>query len=225
MKLVHPDYILQILLAEGSINSLVIENPTQFFKYLEELYTQINSQEGSFVLSEEGSILKISKYIHFIESPFSIDINQKSVLNKILNLLKDEIMSSNEIETFYHINTKLSEMIDSASEAIGFSLQYEEIPDILNLLKVMNIKLAQNKSEHLVETLIDYLKIVSQILGTKIIVFANMNSYLNADDMTFLKEIAMYEKLTLLFIDNCEPKCYNIYDNKYIIDADLCEII
>ena len=97
--------------------------------------------------------------------------------------------------------------------------------DVTALIKVLNVSLLVDEGESLAEKLTDYIKVVAQILGIKIIVLANMQPYLTKADLWYIKKIAEYEKVTVLFIDNYERGCYNCFDAKYIIDADLCEIV
>ena len=111
MKIVHPDYQMHIQLVEGEVISLIIESPPHFFRYIEELFGQFCGNEGRFVLSEAGSILKINKYMDFITNPFSISINQKNVINKVYALLKEQVMTSDGIEMFYKINADIASLI------------------------------------------------------------------------------------------------------------------
>ena len=50
MKLVHPDFEFHIELPKEEIIHLIIENPSCFYKYSQELMKQIQGEEGKFVL-------------------------------------------------------------------------------------------------------------------------------------------------------------------------------
>jgi len=225
MKIVHPDYQMQIHFVEGEIISLVIESSPHFFRYVEELFAQFCGNEGRFVLSEEGNILKIDNYLDFVISPFTININSKNIVSKIYAMMKEQVMTSDEIEMFYKINADMGNLIERAIVALNFPIQYEEVEDVTTFLKLMNVALLVEEGESLVEKLTEYIKVVAQVLGIKVVVLANVQPYLSEADLRYIKKIAEYEKVTVLFIDNDEKECYNCYDAKYIIDADLCEII
>jgi CRISPR type II-A/NMEMI-associated protein Csn2 len=225
MKLVHPDYQMQIQFVEGEIISLVIESEQHFFKYIYELYGQFCGREGRLVLSEAGNILKINKYVDFINNPFSININQKNVINKVYALLKEQILTSEEIENFYKINSDIVNLIESIGDTLNLPIKYEAVEDITTFFKFMSVELMMDEADSLVEKLTEYVKVIAQVLGVKVIILANMIPYLNNADLQYIKKIAEYEKVTVLLIDNYEKEGYNFYDAKYIIDADLCEII
>ena len=53
---------------EGAAVSLIIEKPDMYYRFLKEMYDQIEGNDGEFILSEESEILKISKKIELLTS-------------------------------------------------------------------------------------------------------------------------------------------------------------
>ena len=73
------------------------------------------------------------------------------------------------------------------------------------------------------EKIIQYMKIMSELMGKKLLVFVNIRSDLEKDQIQELMKNAVYNEIALSFIENIQrdfPK-----DKKYyIIDKDGCEI-
>lgn len=73
------------------------------------------------------------------------------------------------------------------------------------------------------ENLIRYMKIASSVLGTKIMVFVNIRSYLDDEQLEWLLKEVAYQEIQVLLIENQQRDCLN-GTFCYIIDNDKCEI-
>lgn len=223
MKLVHPDFEFHIELPKEEIIHLIIENPSCFYKYSQELMKQIQGEEGKFILSDESKLLSINKDMSTVLSPFLIDTNQKPIVNRAISLIKEEILSTAYLETLKQVNDILSQMIENAAVSLNFSINYEQVTDISTLLKVMSIDFEEIDNLTLIEKLIEYINTVSNIMSVKMFAFCNFAPYLSDSDYSYLHELCEYEKITILLIDNEDNELFK--GQKYIIDKDLCEII
>lgn len=73
------------------------------------------------------------------------------------------------------------------------------------------------------EKIIQYMKIMSELMGKKLLVFVNIRSDLEKDQIQELMKNAVYNEIALLFIENIQRDF--LKDKKYyIIDKDGCEI-
>ena len=61
------------------------------------------------------------------------------------------------------------------------------------------------------------------MLKKKVIVFVNIRSYINDKQLGQLIDIACYEEIKILFIENVQRKS-NEQTDTFIIDCDGCEI-
>lgn len=73
------------------------------------------------------------------------------------------------------------------------------------------------------EKLAQYMKIMSELLGKKLLIFVNIRSYLENNQIRELMKNAVYNEISLLFIENIQ-RDFSKDEKYYIIDKDNCEI-
>lgn len=73
------------------------------------------------------------------------------------------------------------------------------------------------------EKIIQYMKIMSELMGKKLLVFVNIRSDLEKDQIQELMKNAVYNEIALLFIENIQ-RDFSKDKKYYIIDKDSCEI-
>ena len=72
------------------------------------------------------------------------------------------------------------------------------------------------------EKIIQYMKIMSELMGKKLLVFVNIRSDLEKDQIQELMKNAVYNEIALLFIENIQ-RDFSKDKKYYIIDKDACE--
>ena len=106
MKLIH--FGLSGTLLDDGIDfaEWIIESPESFSGYVLELSTQIDGNEGQFVLSDKNKELDLAKKAELIFNPFTVDINERKILNKLYmelsDLSKEEEMYIKTVELLRH---------------------------------------------------------------------------------------------------------------------------
>ena len=73
------------------------------------------------------------------------------------------------------------------------------------------------------EKIIQYMKIMSELMGKKLLVFVNIRSDLEKDQIQELMKNAVYNEIALLFIENIQRDFLEM-KKYYIIDKDGCEV-
>ena len=73
------------------------------------------------------------------------------------------------------------------------------------------------------EKIIQYMKIMSELMGKKLLVFVNIRSDLEKDQIHELMKNAVYNEIALLFIENIQ-RDFSKDKKYYIIDKDKCEV-
>lgn len=116
----------------------------------------------------------------------------------------------------------LLEYLMELEQKSEYILDFEQEIDLTLIFKAAGIKHEIIEEDYL-ERLIRYMKVVSQVLGIKIITFINLRSYLNDVQMEQLLKDAIYQEIQILLVENQERTC--LKDTfRYIIDKDKCEI-
>lgn len=223
MKLVHPDFFFQIELIENKVTNIIIESPDIFETMVNELHNQIGGNEGEWVLSDKCTPIDIKKCCEIILNPFDVDINNKRVLAKLYDNIKNNATKTDLFITWTELYPKISEVVEVLIEDFDYHLEYNDEIEIKELLKLMNLRFSTVSTTSL-EKIIDYMNLHNSILGTKVFILVNIHSYYTQDKLKFLYEQAFYKKYHLLLIECRETDTLEFIEKRYIIDKDGCVI-
>lgn len=221
MKLVNVDYQLEILLKENEVNILVVENPYAYTSLVQSIWKQCEGINGKWILSKQDISLNIPKSMKCIINPFSININEKSIITKLYQELK-YLSDENFLIESNHLNSQIVQFIDQLTNSTSYPLIFNTDYNVTNLLKLYDVKL-DTTGDSFLERIVEYLKVMNQICHINIFVFVGIKQYLSEEELQQLYEFIFYEKIYLILF---ESKQYKILDNEniFIIDKDLCII-
>lgn len=223
MKFVHKEYHFLFELNENSKNLLIIENPTIFSGFIQELMQGIGGDECKFVLSQNDKPIKIQNCMSCIINPFVLSLNERKLLSKLHEILKREIQSSELLLE----NNEIYSMIDKFGTHIArisdWELEYSDKYEVQNLLKFMDVKFAEI-SDTLVEKITQYIQVNHELLGIQCFVFINLLSYINRYEVGKLYEYIQYKKINIILFECKQPYNINDYNQVVVIDEDGCEI-
>ncbi len=222
MKLVCADWERQILLDSQRITEWIVESPVLFSQIVQQLQQQINGGSGKFVLSDSEKELNISKCAEMIVNPFAIDFNDKKIQKKLYAELL-EISKREELYlTTQGIFNSLNNYFLQLESISGYELETDMEVDMLALFKAMGIQV-QSYAADFYETLVQYIKVMADLMQKKLIIFVNIRSYLNDFQIEQVSEIAVYNEIAILFVENIQ-RDFSKQRRCYIIDKDGCEI-
>ena len=136
-----------------------------------------------------------------------------------IKIIAHEFCFSQGLEVHSHICNYLEDLL----EKIPYPVKYEEEWNILELLKAYGVELAE-ESDSLCEKLFNYIKLVSQVCGIRIIITVNIKQYLTEEQIYELYKLAMYGKIQLVLVEfNMFSKIFDC-EEIYILDNDSCII-
>lgn len=225
MKLVCASFGLEMELLENYVTVLVVENAG----YLTEIVSSLKKQsegsegeEGIFVLAENDKIEKIDKKLALVIDPFSISINERKKINKLYTKL-GEIAPD-----YFEDKAKLTEdaivLLDKLVLASPFAnLVYDLDYNWMELFKGFNVRF-EEMAVTLVEKLVEYMHILTNLLGIKVLCLVNIKAYLNKQELIELYKVAFYNKINLVLIEMTEGEVIG-EEKVYIIDNDRCLIV
>lgn len=202
---------------------LVVENQNILSYLTKDLYQQINGLEGGFVLSHNDKILKIQDYMSCVINPFSISLNERKILNKLYELIKTEVQSSELLLDNNSIFLQLENYAEKLSDIVNYELSYLNKADVQNLIKFLDIRFVEEQLS-LIEQLIEYIRVLNELLGIECFVFVHLLSFLNTYEVEKLYEFVDYQKVNILLVEGRQPINVNDYLQTIIIDKDCCEI-
>lgn len=220
MKLVHSLTGLHVDMIENQVNVIVIESPKLFAEYVTEMKRQLNGEEGQFVLSDK-EICKLEKMLEMIVDPWAIDFNSKRIKSKLLQVAKEEA-DEYCYEQFLETKGVLCQYAENVMEKISYPVSYNMDIDSMSLFKFLDIKI-EIQSEKLIDTLIEYMKLLYDLCKIEVIVLVNIKTYLTDEEIIYLYQEALYQKIHLIMFEATLTK-QNKYEKIVIIDADQCVI-
>ena len=220
MKLVNSQINYTIDFMENIVNVLVVENPDIMTELITNLWRQCNGADGSFVLSDDEE-LKIDKNMNIIINPFDIDFNSKKILSALFNSMSQRANDCIEQKTL--INASIINVLDDI-------LLHESYPGIehsldfswIDVFKIYNVKIEQNH-DTLIQKLIEYIKILVNYCGVRILCLVNIKSFLSDNEIKELYKYAGLSKMQLLLVESNEKEALSC-ENICIIDNDRCII-
>lgn len=223
MKLAHKDFNFVFQFNENVRSLLVVEHPEIFLRLIRDM-TISEHEEARLVLSEDDTVLKMKERLACIINPLSITVNERKLLNKLGEILKREILSSELLIEGNQIISDLENYVLHVIQSMDWDLVYSDKIDIQNLLKIAEIRF-DDTQETLVEKILDYMSVSSELLDIKCFVFVHLLSYLTEYEIEKFYEYVQYRKLCVLLLESRVPDTVKKFSETIIIDKDSCEIM
>ena len=219
MKLANSKFF-ETLDFEKQSQTLVVENVELLRTIILQLKFQINNKIGDFILSDNDEILDISKNILLITDVFEISGLSKQLKNK----LQQYVESSYDNDDLYQdVYQKLIEFGNDLTNSSPQPLCFNQEISKFDIIKLLDIQFEHNYSS-LLEEVIDYIDIFSQIIKTKLFVFVSLHSFLTDEEFNNFMKIMDYKGIRVLLIERYLSLDNGINNNVHIIDKDLCVI-
>ena len=219
MKLANSKFF-ETLDFEKQSQTLVVENVELLRTIILQLKFQINNKIGDFILSDNDEILDISKNILLITDVFEISGLSKQLKNK----LQQYVESSYDNDDLYQdVYQKLIEFGNDLTNSSPYPLCFNQEISKFDIIKLLDIQFEHNYSS-LLEEVIDYIDIFSQIIKTKLFVFVSLHSFLTDEEFNNFMKIMDYKGIRVLLIERYLSLDNGINNNVHIIDKDLCVI-
>ncbi len=223
MRLVNVSYNIDIEFAENCTEIISIEGPDIYTEFIQELNSQLDGEAGNFVLSEKNDTLKMDKKVEFIFNPFGVDFNEKRIISKAYNVLKDSAEGLDELRE--KINSSIVNILDEVILRSPYdNFVYNLDLDWNTLFKLYDVRV-QFEEGKLVDKLIQYIKMLAELLGIRVIFLLNISTFLTKYELQELCKSAQYEKVNLVLLEQRELELTDVKSRSHIIDCDRCLII
>ncbi len=222
MKLAHVDMERAIELDCRKTAEWIIESPALFQKYVNLLNLQVNGEEGEFVLSNDDTILNIEKCMEIVVNPFALDFEDRRIQKKLYSQLQKAAYGEEMFMDTQKMNAELQSYIFRLENICGYDIEINTEVDVQLVFKALGVKM-EGGEYNFSEKLAQYMKIMAEVMGKRVLVFVNIRSYLENEQIQELMKNAVYNEISLLFIENIQ-RDFSEMENYYIIDKDGCEI-
>ena len=221
MKMGHPE--LMSVLEWDALHpaSFVVEHPASFLRYISDLTLQSEGEEGTFVFSEKGQVLPMQKSVLLIRDLWSVDLNQKKLLNGVLGQLK-RIAQEEYYSDVQELLAGMSSLLGNLAQEAMLPLLWEEQPDVSAIFKAMGVQLEQSKEPF--DRLLDYVILSQEYLHTKLVLLVGVRGFLTKDAFESLCRDFVSRELPVLFVDGTAYPMIK-GEKRLLIDSDHCELL
>jgi len=220
MMLSHYHLNNPLLFDGSSINVLVIENRKMLAEMIQELSSQISGYQGKFYFYQDGAEMSISEKIALMVDPFSMELNERDILNKLYSKIKLDALGEEQYVATCSMLTEIERRIQELMNRQSAMLESSSL-DIITILRSMNVVFAP--SESLLERLCDYIDVYSEYRKIALFVFVNIKSYFCEEDLELFYSHLTYHKKNVLLLERSESPILS-QEKVTIVDDDLCEI-
>ena len=140
--------------------------------------------------------------------------------NKLQQYVESNYDNDDLYQDVYHRLIEFgNDLINSSRYPLCFSQSFTKI----DIIKMLDIQLEHNYSS-LLEEVIDYIDIFSQIIKTKLFVFVSLRGFLTDEEFNNFMKIMDYKGIRVLLIERYLLLDNGMNSNVHIIDKDLCVI-
>ena len=220
MKIIHPIFQEPIILEDDKVCVIQIENKRCYRELLCEIFYQSNhTLEGRFLVTEEAKNFDLGKDVHII----SIDSNQRKIISKLYQRLEATAEESDFYLETQEVLSKIQKFISLLTDNETVALNFKEEVSLQDLFKIADVKI-ECENIRLLEKLLDYLGIVQEFLKPKCIIVMGLKQFFEKEELEEIYKFAVYQEIRLILIENVMDVGNYEWEEKVIIDGDLCEI-
>ena len=208
-----------------TVNLLEIYDKKLFRNFISEINEQCNGEveeNNDIVLMEDSKRLKINKTIYLLTDLFNIDFNTRKIINKIYSLISQNIKNRQDDE-LEKIILQLRKYLAEEINEIPFEFNMNSEIDIMDLLKVFEVKIDITCYTTIVEKVEFMIDLISNLKIAEILVIPNLKTYLNAEELVEIYKYSIYNNVKLLIVENNKSNKTLKYEQKNIIDENFDE--
>ena len=220
MKLAHPEIQTLFQFGDGYFPSVIIENSSLFYRFVDDLYRQCNGCDGDAVLSNDDIPVPISGNLELLTNFFPFEINRKNLLTKISAKLEKSALTPEFFERGQQlVSTVENFMLDLAFQN-DLDLEFPKL-SIAGILKSAGICLKEDDLP-LAEKILTYMELMRTYGAASAFVFVNLRSVLDDETMERFTASCCDHEYNIMLIDNREYSKLPL-EKRTVIDIDLCE--
>lgn len=186
-----------------------------------DLLHQTNGQEGIIYFIENDEELKLSKFGHILLDYLNIDLNDKKILTKIYDGLKQK--SLEEFEKYSEIVDKVAEYIQDIISDECINLEQMKNIEPIDLFKGVSLSIAANEMTE-TEKVIEYLILLTETLNIKVFILVNLKQFFPVAELQLLYDTFLSKKMKVVLVESSYQNKCDSREEYYVFDDDCCEI-
>ena len=219
MRLVHPHLNTPLEWDTPQTIVLVVEQPTQLYRWVSQLYDQSKGAEGDWVATHNGKELKWNKEVlcwtQFCDMADTERRLHAKLVERLVSLAFDQTMYLETHQALAAVQQYLHHLLDSADSNLVL-----DTLDLGALLKAANLQ--WEPTDSLLCRLAQYFDALATLTPVRLVVTVGLYHYLPREDIAKLWYHCATRDIAVLAIEATQPP--RIADEKIlVVDQDLCE--
>ena len=202
MKLRINGFENELNLGDGKVNIVQIENSKLFTHIIDVLNDKINGIDNNeiFLFDEKNEELNISKEMIIVFDMFNIDFNTKKIIGKIYDIISNNIKENSD-ELIEKINFNIRKKLINELNDLPFNFDVKETIDVLDLLKIYNVKIDFKMYSNILEKVELLIDIISNLKIATVLIIPNLKSYFSEKELLELYKYSLYNEISLISIE------------------------
>lgn len=225
MKLRINGFENELNLGNGKVNIVQIENSKLFTHIIDVLNDKINGIDNNeiFLFDEKNEELNISKEMIIVFDMFNIDFNTKKIIGKIYDIISNNI-KENPDELIEKINFNIRKKLINELNDLPFNFDVKETIDVLDLLKIYNVKIDFKMYSNILEKVELLIDIISNLRIATVLIIPNLKSYFSEKELLELYKYSLYNEISLISIERRKYRKLK-YEQILYIDNEYDEVL
>ena len=220
MMLAHPQMDTLFDLSGDGINTLVIEAPSFFRQFLQDISLQVSGLEGKAVLSQNNMPITFSKFAEVLDSFLSFEISKKSLVSKLQARLEAEALNERNYVRTMQLLGEVEQFIQELSFELPCTVACDKI-SIDGVIRSASIEILDDYGDDL-ERILDYMELTRELERDKLFVLVNLRSFYRDEEIAPFFRSILDHSLSVLLVDSVSKALLPL-EKRVTVDADLCE--
>jgi CRISPR type II-A-associated protein Csn2 len=221
MKVMYKFFSKPLDFENCKMKLVVIENKELLRNTLINLYN--DNDEEYFVFSENFEPVKFSKKVVFSDNVLTFEVGDKKLMTKVTGEM-EKIGNSKYYTEICSLREALFSLGSRLSEEMDFDFDFNEDVETADILKMLSFT-PRNDFSNQTEKILRFMRLMNVYMGIKCFVFCNLHIFLTDEEIEMLYQSAVSNEIYILDIEGSVPTALSSYEEKVIIDKDLCEIV
>ena len=128
---------------------------------------------------------------------FNVDYNSKSILNKLYNIIQENIEKNQDLDIEEYKFIIREKIIEEINE-LPFEFEMKDDYKIVDLLKLYGLKIDSSNYDSILNRVELMIDIISILKVAKILIIPNLKVYLNDKELLELYKYSFYNNIELL---------------------------
>ena len=219
MNLTYRNFEGPLVITENIPYKIVIEAPELMRQCIEDINISLSLPDTGFMLFDDNKMLNFAKSADFIFNPFSLELSQKKIMNKILQQLSENAVGGEFFHKTQNLKSEINKYIYELLATVDVPLTFDCDFQMSKFFSVLGISIDQEIG--ILARLLQYIDLCNSILGIKVFIFYGLSNLFTEDELKqFLKE-ASYKKIYVVLLENSVKDWFG-NEKIIVLDRDLC---